>query len=36
VNQGWVEGAYQTAERMLQEHFGLTAPKWLGDYPLGP
>jgi monoamine oxidase len=36
VNQGWVEGAYQTAERMLQEHFGLVAPKWLGDYPLGP
>jgi monoamine oxidase len=37
VNQGWVEGALQTAELMLQEHFGLSRPGWLsGDYWLGP
>jgi hypothetical protein len=36
-NQGWVEGALQTAELMLEEHFGLKRPDWLPrDYDLGP
>jgi len=35
--QGWVEGALQTAELMLEEHFGLSRPDWLpADYDLGP
>lgn len=37
VQQGWVEGAYQTAELMLQEHFDLKRPNWLPkSYDLGP
>jgi len=28
-NQGWVEGALDTAESTLQEFFGLTCPPWL-------
>jgi lysine 2-monooxygenase len=36
VNQGWVEGAYQTAEHVLQDSFRLKPPPWLGDYDLGP
>jgi monoamine oxidase len=36
-NQGWVEGALQVAERMLEEHFGLPRPGWIPhDYDLGP
>ena len=37
-NQGWVEGALQTAELMLEEHFGLARPsEYLpDDYDLGP
>ena len=36
VNQGWVEGSLQTAELMLEEHFGLKRPSWLPkDYSLG-
>ncbi len=27
--QGWVEGALERAETMLQRHFGLRAPAWL-------
>jgi monoamine oxidase len=27
--QGWVEGALQTAELMLQTHFGLGEPDWV-------
>jgi monoamine oxidase len=27
---GWVEGAVERAETMLQKHFGLRAPGWLG------
>jgi monoamine oxidase len=27
---GWVEGAIERSERMLQQHFGLGAPNWLG------
>lgn len=29
TNQTWVEGALQTAEIVLQEHFGLPAPSWI-------
>ncbi|HEX5726584.1 MAG TPA: NAD(P)/FAD-dependent oxidoreductase [Longimicrobiaceae bacterium] len=36
MNQGWVEGALQTAERMLEDHFGMDPPSWLpSDYNLG-
>ena len=36
-NQGWVEGALQTAQLMLEEHFGVKRPDWLPrDYDLGP
>ena len=35
--QGWVEGSLQTAEQMLESHFGLTRPRWLdADYALMP
>ena len=35
-SQGWVEGALQTSERMLREHFGLKRPTWLkGQVDLG-
>jgi monoamine oxidase len=27
--QGWVEGALETAELVLQGPFGLSAPAWL-------
>jgi monoamine oxidase len=34
--QGWVEGAFCEAEKMLEDHFGLAWPKWLArDYYLG-
>ncbi|MFZ4928001.1 flavin monoamine oxidase family protein [Chryseobacterium sp. Mn2064] len=34
--QGWVEGAFCEAEKMLQEHFDLHRPDWLSpDYYLG-
>ena len=34
-NQGWVEGALQTTEKMLKDHFGLKWPGWLPtDYDL--
>jgi monoamine oxidase len=29
INQGWVEGALQTADLVLQEHFDMKPPKWL-------
>jgi lysine 2-monooxygenase len=37
-NQGWVEGALDTAESTLQEFFGLKTPSWLApkDHPLLP
>ena len=36
INQGWVEGALQTAELMLEEHFDMKPPSWLpSDYNLG-
>jgi monoamine oxidase len=28
-NQGWVEGALETADRMLELHFSLSRPAWL-------
>lgn len=35
-HQGWVEGALQTAEKMLEENFGLERPSWISpDYFLG-
>lgn len=36
--QGWVEGALDTAESTLQDHFGLKQPSWLrlGDNTLMP
>lgn len=35
--QGWVEGALDTAESMLEDFFGLKRPSWLpGDYALMP
>lgn len=34
--QGWVEGAFCTAEHILREKFGLPVPDWLpADYYLG-
>lgn len=36
INQGWVEGALQTAEKMLDEHFDMKPPTWLpSGYNLG-
>ncbi len=36
INQGWVEGALQTAEKMLDEHFDMKPPSWLpSGYNLG-
>jgi lysine 2-monooxygenase len=29
TQQGWVEGALETAESMLQRNFGLPAPRWM-------
>lgn len=36
--QGWVEGALTSAERMVQTYFNLQTPSWLDpqDYFLGP
>lgn len=37
IGQGWVEGALDTAETMLEEYFGLERPKWLDpNYALMP
>jgi len=30
-SQGWVEGALERAETVLQRHFGLAPPRWLND-----
>ncbi len=36
LDQGWINGALQTAERVLRDHFGLQQPGWLpGSVPLG-
>ncbi len=37
-NQGWVEGALDTAESALEDHFGAGKPSWLSDpnYALMP
>ena len=36
INQGWVEGALQTADLVLQEHFDMRPPSWLpDDYDFG-
>ena len=35
--QGWVEGAVNTAERMLEDHYQLPRASWIDDnYDLGP
>jgi hypothetical protein len=32
-----VEGAINTAERVLENHFGMKRPSWIGpDYSFGP
>jgi len=37
IGQGWVEGALDTAETMLEEYFKLPRPKWLDpNYALMP
>jgi len=37
AQQGWVEGAINNAEVMLETHFGLPRPDWVnGDYDFGP
>lgn len=40
IGQGWVEGALQTAELMLKEHFGLSRPSFIPqeyyDKEMGP
>ncbi|MFL6858002.1 MAG: flavin monoamine oxidase family protein [Allosphingosinicella sp.] len=37
IGQGWVEGAFCTAEQMLESHFGLKRPRWLdADYAIMP
>jgi len=37
IDQGWINGALQTAERMLQSHFALRRPAWLPTgVDLGP
>jgi len=40
IGQGWVEGALQTAELMLKEHFGLGCPSFIPqkyyDEEMGP
>ena len=34
--QGWILGALNTAERLLEDHFGLPRPDWLpADVYLG-
>jgi monoamine oxidase len=36
-NQGWVAGAVNTAERVLETHFGLRRPGWVSPtYSFGP
>lgn len=35
-HQGWVEGALQTAEKLLEEYFFLERPSWISlEYFLG-
>jgi monoamine oxidase len=36
TNQTWVEGALQTAEIVLQTHFGLAEPSWISPSPTSP
>lgn len=37
ANQGWVEGAINSAERVLQGFFGLSRPAWVSPtYDFGP
>jgi len=34
LNQGWIEGAVETAEHLAQEVWGMAAPSWLGKEDL--
>ena len=37
IEHGWVEGALNTAEMVLEEYFGLPRPKWVNpNYDFGP
>lgn len=37
AQQGWVEGALNTAEKTLMDHFGLPKADWIpSDYEVGP
>ena len=37
ASQGWVEGAINTAERVLETQFGLRRPTWVSaGYSFGP
>jgi hypothetical protein len=37
ASQGWAEGAINTAEKLLEEHFGLARPSWVTPhYSFGP
>lgn len=36
-NQGWIEGALNSAENLLEENFNLSRPAWITpEYDLGP
>ncbi len=35
-DQGWVEGALQTAEQVLRDGFSLAVPAWLRKADIGP
>ena len=37
ASQGWVEGAINTAERVLDTQFGMKRPSWVSpSYSFGP
>ena len=36
ATQGWVEGALQTAQHVLEDHLGVPRPAWLAGVPIGP
>lgn len=35
-NQGWAEGALQTAEHVLRDGFGMAEAEWMHGAPIGP
>jgi len=37
IEQGWVEGALNTTEMVLEDYFGLPRPRWVNpEYAFGP